>query len=53
MIGLTGGIACGKSTIAQILMEEGNFKVIDCDLIAHQVLTFESVKALLRNLFGE
>ena len=36
-IGLTGGIACGKSTLAQGLRERG-WHIIDTDLIAHQVL---------------
>ena len=36
-IGLTGGIACGKSTLAQGLRERG-WHVIDTDRIAHQVL---------------
>lgn len=33
IIGLTGGIASGKSTVADILIENG-YKVIDCDKIA-------------------
>ena len=53
MVGLTGGIACGKSTISSILVQEGKMKMIDCDLIAHQVLTYNSVKQKLRTLFGE
>ncbi|RME14717.1 MAG: dephospho-CoA kinase [Bdellovibrio sp.] len=36
-IGLTGGIASGKSTVAQILREEG-VSVIDADLLARQVV---------------
>lgn len=35
-IGLTGGIATGKSTVAQIL-EENNFVVIDSDKISKDV----------------
>ncbi len=37
-LGLTGGIASGKSTVAQILKEQG-FPVIDADEIAHQVVS--------------
>ena len=36
-IGLTGGIACGKSTLAEGLRERG-WHVIDTDRIAHEVL---------------
>jgi dephospho-CoA kinase len=35
--GLTGGIACGKSTVAAILREMG-FRVLDADLLAHQLI---------------
>ena len=36
-IGLTGGIASGKSTVANILRRLGA-AVIDCDVIAHDVV---------------
>ena len=36
-IALTGGIATGKSTVCSILRLHG-FKVIDADVVAHQVL---------------
>src|SRR5271154_286456 len=35
-IGLTGGIACGKSTLAEGLRARG-WHVIDTDLIAHEI----------------
>jgi dephospho-CoA kinase len=35
-VGLTGGIASGKSTVARLLMEKGAFHV-DFDLLAHEV----------------
>ena len=35
-IGLTGGIATGKSSVSQIL-EENNFSIIDCDKISKEV----------------
>lgn len=35
-IGLTGGIASGKSTVAQLIESRG-FKVIDADRISHQL----------------
>lgn len=38
-IGLTGGIATGKSTVAKLVESLGN-KVIDADQISHQVTRF-------------
>jgi len=35
-VGLTGGIACGKSTVAKILVKKGAH-LIDFDQIAHEV----------------
>lgn len=37
MIGLTGGIASGKSTVSQYLRQQG-FHVIDADQLGHRVL---------------
>lgn len=53
IIGLTGGIACGKSTLAGMLKEIGAY-VIDADKISRQ-LTQPGGKALpaLRDTFGE
>ena len=36
VIGLTGGIATGKSSVSFILKEEG-FTIIDCDLISKEM----------------
>jgi dephospho-CoA kinase len=36
-LGITGGIACGKSVVSQILRELG-FPVMDADALAHQVM---------------
>ncbi|MEM9184624.1 MAG: dephospho-CoA kinase [Pseudomonadota bacterium] len=36
-VGLTGGIASGKSTVAQLFVERGA-TLVDADLIAHQVV---------------
>lgn len=37
IVGLTGGIACGKSTVSQYLREQG-YPIVDADVIAHQVV---------------
>lgn len=39
-IGLTGGIASGKSSVARVLTEQGAI-VLDADLIAHQVMAHD------------
>lgn len=36
ILGLTGGIATGKSTVSQLFRDKG-LTVIDCDEIAHLV----------------
>ena len=38
MVGLTGGIATGKSTVSSILQSEYNVTVIDADKIARDVV---------------
>lgn len=50
-IGLTGGIAVGKSTVSDMLKAKGMF-IIDADKIAHDVLYDASVKAELCDCFG-
>ena len=37
VIGLTGGIACGKSTVSAYLRQKG-ISVIDADLVAREVV---------------
>ena len=37
LMGLTGGIACGKSTVADMLAQHG-FEILDTDDVAHQCL---------------
>ena len=52
LIGLTGSIACGKSTVSHELIRRG-FSVIDGDLLARE-LTVPGGAAIssIRNVFG-
>lgn len=38
IIGLTGGIGCGKSTVLQILQEDYGFYIFEADRIAHELM---------------
>lgn len=38
IVGLTGGIACGKSSVSALLRDSEHLTVIDADLIARQVV---------------
>ena len=51
-IGLTGGIASGKSIIARWLEQDG-FKVIYSDKTGHSVLSSPEVLRAIRNSFGD
>jgi len=52
VIGLTGGIASGKSAVSRILRERG-LPVIDADSISHEILaTDEGVKQKVVTAFG-
>ncbi len=42
-VGLTGGIACGKSTVARILRDDLHLTVIDADLVSREVTAKGSV----------
>ena len=52
IIGLTGGIATGKSTVSKILRDL-NIKVIDADKIAHNVLEHEDVINKIQDVFSK
>jgi dephospho-CoA kinase len=52
VIGLTGGIGCGKSAAAACFAESG-FNVVDADLLARQVLESADVVARLRARWGD
>jgi dephospho-CoA kinase len=52
-LGLTGGIATGKTTVSQMLAQQG-IPIIDGDQVAHQVLANnQSVQAQIQATFGK
>ncbi len=52
VIGLTGGIACGKSTVSQYLRERG-LPIVDADIVARQVVAPGSKGlAQIKEIFG-
>ncbi len=52
LVGLAGGIASGKSEVAQLLEELGAGR-IDADRLGHEVLLDPHVKARIREEFGD
>ena len=53
VIGLTGGIHCGKTTTLSLFKQEG-FKTISCDVIAHELLQkHEIVRQALQERWGK
>ena len=52
IIGLTGGIACGKSTVSEYLRQKG-YPVVDADLVARKVVEPGSTGLVqIRDAFG-
>lgn len=52
-IGLTGGIGCGKSTIAKMFNSNYNVPVIDADIITRQLIQQSQHTVLLKKIFGK
>ena len=50
-IGITGSIACGKSTVSDYLIAKG-YTIIDADKLGHIALTSDEVKEKLKKSFG-
>lgn len=49
---ITGGIACGKSTVGRLLEAKG-YAVVDADVLVHQLLAHDlTVQQALRTYFG-
>lgn len=55
VIGLTGGISCGKSTVVDIMKEKGGnaFKIIDCDKITHDLYKDDAFVKSVFKTFGK
>ena len=51
-IGITGSIACGKSTVSNYLIAKG-YTIIDADKIGHVALASNDVKRKLSEKFGD
>ena len=51
-IGLTGRIACGKSTVSKIFAEHG-FQIIDADKVSHELHNRPDIAAGIRHAFGD
>ena len=51
-IGITGSIACGKSTVSDYLIAKG-YTIIDADKIGHVALTSNDAKRKLSEKFGD
>ena len=51
-IGITGSIACGKSTVSDYLIAKG-YTIIDADKLGHVALTSNDVKRKLAEKFGD
>ena len=52
LIGVTGGIACGKSQVMKYL-ENKQYQIFDCDKYAHCLLFEENVKKEIVETFGQ
>jgi len=52
LIGLTGNMGCGKSTVADFFKKWG-IRIIEADKVGHRVLEREDVKRNLLKIFGD
>ncbi len=53
VVGLTGGVGSGKSTVAKIFENDFSVPVIDADVIARHLTETEAVREQLLESFGE
>lgn len=52
ILGLTGGIACGKTTISNIFKQLG-IKVIDADTVAREVIELPEIADKIKQSYGD
>lgn len=52
VIGVTGGIGCGKSTVAQILSNKLNAPILDADKISHEAFSSNEILLEMCNFLG-
>ena len=53
IVGITGGIGCGKSAVSNYLKEKLMFPLIDTDIIAKEVANDKSFLETIKIVFGE
>ena len=52
IVGVTGRVGVGKTSFSRYCSENYGFKVVDLDLIGHEVLLLDDVKRDILNVFG-
>lgn len=53
VIGITGGIGSGKSTVSRIMSEKLNAPILDADKISRQAMTSPEIIFKIKKFFGE
>lgn len=53
IVGLTGQTGSGKSSICEMLRQDGTIGVVDCDVVSRDVITMPQVKERLIEYFGK
>ena len=52
-VGITGGMGCGKSTVARLLEARGFLRVDSDAIVRERVLREAPIKAAIRGRFGD
>lgn len=52
LVGLTGNIGCGKSTVAKALVKFIPCEIIDCDIVARNILMLPQHRAVFESILG-